>query len=1048
MNNFEVQILQSSGTILEIETINGDNSSNIEIIQSGNPILQITNDVALLPAEFNTLVNAQISSFINAGSGISLNATPTGLSISSTITAGSGIILTHSSGSYQISSSNNIDNEQIQDIISGLLVGNSGIVISYNDNNNQLIISTSGLQPSGDYSVNGHTHQASDIVSGTLDFSRLPFTVTYPVRAVHVGGIISFNSWTYTISPTYYLDGSLGDMKTISVMNFPATSVYVDVSESVTKYLNDYPGRTFIYASLEVVLIDAANRVVGWGTTASNPAANPSNGTAGTSMTINLLSFPSVSNNWVIGGLSASGTNTVDILPITAYKKVASRWLDIEKHDWNNIVNPPATYTPSSHSHGSITNSGSIGTQSGQIVITGTSGVLTTAATIPYSQINGFSSGVINVVEGVYATLNSPSFSGIPTAPTATSGTNNSQIANTQFVRTEISNLVNAAPTTLDTLNELATALGNDPNFATTISNSLGQKANLSGATFTGTISGPSGNFTTLQQGGINVSVSGHTHSYTDITNFASGIDASVSTLLVAGNNININYDNINDTLTISATGLQPSGNYSLVGHNHTVSQIIDAGTASYKNIPSSGNALSGEVVLGSDTRLSNERIPIDASVTTSKLANGSVTASKIAAYQDFSAARFTATASFGNSKCFAVNLGVGNGDVFLVDWNGQITSGKWMGTKIGVAYGGTNATTASEALINLGAASISHTHGNISSSGAIGSVSGLLVTTGQSGILTTSSGIPSSYITNFNSSVSGILPSISGSGYINSNFNNNIYTISVSGLQPSGNYSVVGHTHTSSEITDFNSSVSGLLPVTNILGGTNISVVPSGSSYTVNVSGSLGLTTEEVDDRVSNLLVAGSGISLDYNDGSDTLTIHNTSISPDEIEEYAGTSNFPTSGNLNILYVATNTGQLYKWDGEVYYEAGPQGASTGTHGTQHKSDGSDPVPLTEYNVPQFTENTNNLNHLNKDILYITADANNRELSGLLAPSFCCVKLLVNISSTNTIIIDNQSTNSDPANRFLNYTGADYYLLPGQSLSVLYSTEAMRWRIL
>jgi hypothetical protein len=272
-----------------------------------------------------------------------------------------------------------------------------------------------------------------------------------------------------------------------------------------------------------------------------------------------------------------------------------------------------------------------------------------------------------------------------------------------------------------------------------------------------------------------------------------------------------------------------------------------------------------------------------------------------------------------------------------------------------------------------------------------------------------------------------------------------------VNGLTVNGtSVSVSGHSHTSSDITNFNSSVSGLLPVTNILGGTNISVIPSGTIYTVSVSGSLGLTTEEVDDRVSNLLIAGSGIVIDYNDNANTLTINSTATgsASDEIEEYAATTNFPASGDLNILYMSTNTAQIFKWDGEVYYEAGPQGASTGTHGTQHDSDGIDPIPLTEYNVPQFTANTNNLNHLNKDILYITADANNRELTGLLAPTFCCVKLLVNISSTNTIIIDNQSTNSDPANRFLIYTGADYYLLPGQSLSVLYSTEAMRWRVL
>jgi hypothetical protein len=307
-----------------------------------------------------------------------------------------------------------------------------------------------------------------------------------------------------------------------------------------------------------------------------------------------------------------------------------------------------------------------------------------------------------------------------------------------------------------------------------------------------------------------------------------------------------------------------------------------------------------------------------------------------------------------------------------------------------------------------------------------------------------------SSSITDFNASVSGLLPTVSGTGYVTSSFTNNVYSIGVIGLQPSGNYSIDGHTHLASNITDFNSSVSGLLPVTNIVGGTNISVIPSGSEFTISVSGSLGLTTEEVDDRVSNLLVAGTGIVLDYNDGSNTLTINSTSTgsAADEIEEYAATSNFPASGDLNILYIATDTAQIFKWDGSVYYEAGPQGASTATHGYQHKSDSTDPVPLTEYLVPQFTSNTNNLVHNNKDILYLDADANNRELSGLIAPSFCVAKVLVNISSTNTIILDHQSINSDPSNRFIIYTGADYYLLPGYSVSIVYDTNASRWRVL
>ena len=60
------------------------------------------------------------------------------------------------------------------------------------------------------------------------------------------------------------------------------------------------------------------------------------------------------------------------------------------------------------------------------------------------------------------------------------------------FVNNAVANLVDSAPSTLDTLNELASALGDDPNFATTITTSLGNKANLSGASFSGVVTATS----------------------------------------------------------------------------------------------------------------------------------------------------------------------------------------------------------------------------------------------------------------------------------------------------------------------------------------------------------------------------------------------------------------------------------------------------------------------------------------------------------------------------------------------------------------------------
>ncbi|MBV4492565.1 phage tail protein [Pseudomonas oryzicola] len=84
------------------------------------------------------------------------------------------------------------------------------------------------------------------------------------------------------------------------------------------------------------------------------------------------------------------------------------------------------------------------------------------------------------------ASLVSPILTGTPTAPTAAAGNNSTQLANTAFVQAAIAALIASAPSALDTLNELAAALGDDPNFATTVTNALALKATLASPVFTG----------------------------------------------------------------------------------------------------------------------------------------------------------------------------------------------------------------------------------------------------------------------------------------------------------------------------------------------------------------------------------------------------------------------------------------------------------------------------------------------------------------------------------------------------------------------------------
>ncbi|WP_419867289.1 tail fiber protein [Escherichia coli] len=75
-----------------------------------------------------------------------------------------------------------------------------------------------------------------------------------------------------------------------------------------------------------------------------------------------------------------------------------------------------------------------------------------------------------------YATKASPTFTGTPTAPTPAANDNSKKLVTTEFVARAIAALAGTVPETLDTLKELADALGNDPNFATTVLNKLAEK--------------------------------------------------------------------------------------------------------------------------------------------------------------------------------------------------------------------------------------------------------------------------------------------------------------------------------------------------------------------------------------------------------------------------------------------------------------------------------------------------------------------------------------------------------------------------------------------
>ena len=97
---------------------------------------------------------------------------------------------------------------------------------------------------------------------------------------------------------------------------------------------------------------------------------------------------------------------------------------------------------------------------------------------------------------------------GNPTTTTQTAGNNTTRVATTAFVSTAVSNLVASAPSALDTLNELAAAMGDDANFSTTVTNSIATKLPLSGGTLTGNIA-HAGNFSLDVAGDLTLDAGG-----------------------------------------------------------------------------------------------------------------------------------------------------------------------------------------------------------------------------------------------------------------------------------------------------------------------------------------------------------------------------------------------------------------------------------------------------------------------------------------------------------------------------------------------------------
>jgi len=361
---------------------------------------------------------------------------------------------------------------------------------------------------------------------------------------------------------------------TATTLNFVGPSV--DLTNNVATITGGLDNITIYENTANRGNFTSLNFVSGASVSVANGVANVTVSGGGNSYTLPMASATTLGGIKLGSGLSIDGNGVVSV------SGGSGGGSSNFSGNYNDLTNKPTLF---SGNYSDLSGKPTVPTDVSQLTDTqhllGSGGGSYTLPTASTSVLGGVrvDGTTILINNGVISSVGGGSGGGVTLGDVGTYLNNNGYATQT-YVQGQVTNLVNGAPGALNTLNELATALNNDASFATTITNSLAGKVNLSGGTMTGAL---------ILSGAPAVDLQAATKKYVDdkftvnasasvSPSFASAVASQVSLNSLAG--VSVSAITAGQILGFNGTEFVPVANSGAKGDTGAVGPAGAAGVA------------------------------------------------------------------------------------------------------------------------------------------------------------------------------------------------------------------------------------------------------------------------------------------------------------------------------------------------------------------------------------------------------------------------------------------------------------------------------------